>query len=84
MPEVFIGDDFYLRAFYELSTCRHISESLGVIPWRDIYTYTVFAKLEDDLIDPFIQVIRALDNAYLKWYVEHPPKPPGPTPPKKR
>lgn len=39
----------------------------GPIPWRDILTYAHFAKLEEDLIDPFIQIIREMDSGYLGW-----------------
>lgn len=41
--------------------------SLGSIPWRDSLRYAHHYGLEQDLIDPFIQVIRAMDVAYLEW-----------------
>lgn len=65
-PEPYPGDEFYLKAFYDLSSCRDIGMSLGPIPWRDILTYAIYSKLDDDLIEPFIQIIREMDSGFLE------------------
>lgn len=41
--------------------------ALGPIPWNVILEYAVYVKLEGDLIDPFIQIIRQMDAGYLHW-----------------
>ena len=61
------GDELYLRAFHDLSTCREMGMALGPIPWRDILTYGMFRGLDNELLDHFIQVIREMDAGYLKW-----------------
>jgi hypothetical protein len=61
------GDIFYISAFYDLSTCREIGMALGPIPWDKIYIYSHHKGLDEDLIDPFIQIIREMDAGYLNW-----------------
>lgn len=53
-----------------MNTCREVGSAMGPIPWRDILTYAQFSGLENDLIDPFIQIIREMDSGYLKWQIE--------------
>lgn len=77
MPEWFLerpllleGEQFYLEAFWELSTERAIGWSIGPIPWRAIRSYGYDAKLDDDVLRVFCRVIRELDEVYLKWQRE--------------
>ena len=66
-PLLLPGDQFYFNAFHELSTTRSIGFSIGPIPWDKIVSYAEIAGLDEDLRTDFQQVIRVLDNAYLKW-----------------
>ena len=61
-------DEFFMKAFWDLCTCRQYGQSLGPIPWRDIIEYARFSALDDDVTQLFIVVMRHLDNAYLKWH----------------
>lgn len=70
-PVLCPGDEFYIKAFFDLSSCREVGMGIGPIPWRDILTYAIFFGLEEDLIDPFIQIIREMDSGYLKWQDQH-------------
>ena len=67
-PYVLQGDEFYLSAFYELSTCRDVGWGVGPIPWRDIILYAEFAELDYELLSGFVQIIRALDTVYMGWH----------------
>ena len=69
-PPALPGDQFYLDAFYELSTTRAIGYSAGPIPWDKILSYADLAGLDEDLRADFQQIIRALDNAYINWLAE--------------
>ena len=60
------SDMFYLNAFNNLSTCRQIGMGLGPIPWDKIRDYALHVKLSPPIMDMFIQIIRYMDNAYLK------------------
>ena len=66
-PLLLPGDQFYLSAFHELSTTRAIGFSIGPIPWDKIVSYAASVGLDDDLQEDFHQLIRVLDNSYLKW-----------------
>lgn len=60
------GDDFYLRAFWELSSCRQFGEVMGPIPWNFLIQYAERAGLDAGMIRVFEVVIRELDEAYLE------------------
>lgn len=67
-PDIYPGDDFYLHAFYELSSCRQTGDSPGPIPWTCVTQYADRRELDWDISLYFERVIRTMDNAYLKWY----------------
>jgi hypothetical protein len=70
-PPMFRGDDFFLMAFFDLSTCRALSDSgPGPIPWTAIIEYSDRAMLELDVEAGFVRIIRALDFVYLEWYAK--------------
>lgn len=61
------GEEFYIRAFWDLDTCRTMGFALGPIPWDRIRDYAAVHQLDEDLIEPFIRIIRELDKAFLEW-----------------
>lgn len=74
-PHLYPGDEFYLRAFSELSTCRFMGfDGSGPIPWKDIVQYGLFSDLDEDLLKAFIRIIRHMDDGYLQWQREQRPK----------
>ena len=60
------GDDFYIEAFWELSSCRDFGMGIGPIPWHRIVQYGEWKKLDDGMMRLFIRIIRELDDAYVK------------------
>jgi hypothetical protein len=58
--------NWYLNAFYELSTNRSLGMSIGPIPWTAITEYATYHGLSRLTTDIFHIIIRALDNAYCK------------------
>jgi hypothetical protein len=64
-PEV-RGDDLYLSAFWELSSCRNFGMGIGPIPWNFIVMYGERKGLDAGMLDVFVYVLRALDEVYLK------------------
>jgi len=66
-PLLLPGDQFYLDAFWDLSTCRQMGMGLGPIPWKDILEYAQYKELDCDLVDMFFLTIRAMDRVYLDW-----------------
>ena len=73
-PDVLPGEEFYLKAFHRLSTCRLIGMSHGPIPWRDIVAYADRAGLNDRESDVLVEVIQTMDAAWLDY---HKPKDPS-------
>jgi hypothetical protein len=59
-PPLYPGDDFFITAFYELSTGEPI-------PWIDRMTYARHKCLEPDVADAFSHIIRGMDSEYMKW-----------------
>lgn len=69
-PELLPGEDFYMRAFWDLSTERQVGFTLGPIPGSLIDEYGSRNGLDFDTMDLFRAVIRMLDDAYIKWAAE--------------
>lgn len=61
------ADGFYLRAFWDLSSCRPSSFSVGPIPWNLIVQYAERYGLDEDIVESFIYIMRAMDKVYLDW-----------------
>jgi hypothetical protein len=67
-PDIGTGDDFYLSAFYELSTCRRYGNVIGPIPWNRIVQYGDRKQLDEEVCDAFVYIIREMDSSYISWY----------------
>jgi len=67
-PQVDILDEFYWRAFVDLSSCRVNGMGLGAIPWTAIRTYAKEYEVVD--FDFFYDVIRMTDEGYLQHIAE--------------
>lgn len=61
------GDDFYMRAFWQLSTERQFGQVIGPIPWSKIISYGERESLDYYMCSVFVHVVRELDECYLKW-----------------
>ncbi len=72
---------FYLKAFYDLSTCRSSGMGVGPIPWSAMIAYAEWYGLDRDVTEAFVDIIREMDSAYIEHTVEeqksrqHKPKP---------
>lgn len=64
-PPKFDGDDFYLSAWSQLSTCRPAGDFVGPIPWVAIREYAKHYQLEEDVAEVFIQSIIEMDAGFL-------------------
>ena len=58
-------DDFYMSAFWSLSTCRQMGFSPGPIPWNHVKEYAEYAGLDRENAFALEVIIRAMDEAYL-------------------
>lgn len=69
------GDDFYLRAFWELSSCRAFGMAIGPIPWHYVIQYAQHHGLDDRMTLVFEVVMRTMDEAYMKSLNDKPRTP---------
>jgi len=60
-------EEWFFRAFHDLSTCRDYSFGVGPIPWIAIDRYSERAGLDDVNHDCFVYLMREMDSAYLRW-----------------
>jgi len=68
-PDLFPGDDFFISAFYQLSSCRQDKGDIpGPIPWTAIVEYADRRGLYNETSLLLEMIIREMDNAYIKWY----------------
>lgn len=58
--------EFFVNAFWELSTCRSSGMGLGPIPLTAIFEYGRFYDCSDDLMEDLKQHVQMLDGVYMK------------------
>lgn len=61
------GDDWWLEAFGDLSSCRAFGQIVGPIPWTVRKAYVSRRGWDSGMIDAFHRVMRKLDDVYLKF-----------------
>ena len=66
-PHVLTGEEFYLSAFEELGSTRHLGMAIGPIPWTAMMDYAAFHRLSRENAIAFVRIIRIMDGEYLKW-----------------
>jgi hypothetical protein len=59
------GFQLYIEAFYELSSCRVSSMSLGAIPFTSIAEYAKIFEIDGEEFFEFLHYIRVMDNELL-------------------
>lgn len=69
-PDYTPSDVFYLKAFWDLHTCRSMGFGPGPIPWNHIVAYSEFAQLDCSNAHAFVDIMRQMDAAYLNWVDE--------------
>lgn len=60
------GSRIMARAYSELSTCRSGGFSVGPIPWMAMVHWCEYHRLEPDVADHLIAVIREVDAVTLR------------------
>lgn len=70
-PELLPLNEFYMRAFWELNTERPSSFTIGAIPVSKIREHGQNAGLSERLMPEFVGIVRAMDEAYIKWVREN-------------
>jgi hypothetical protein len=69
-PDCPPGLDYYMKAFWQLSTERSIGFSVGPIPASKIEEYGERRGFDRMTLENFIYIIRTMDAAYLDWLTQ--------------
>jgi len=65
-PELHIGLELFINAFFDLDTERQAGFSIGPIPWSKIKEYSEAYRFDEDLTEDLFYFVKALDNAHMK------------------
>lgn len=65
-PELHIGLELFLNAFFDLDTERQAGFSVGPIPWSKIKEYAVAFEFDEDITEDLFYFVKQLDNAHMK------------------
>ena len=68
-PELLPGEEWYLSAFWELSSERigSGSQTLGRIPWSRALMFGAYHGLEEPMLSAFWKYVSAMDMGYLQF-----------------
>jgi hypothetical protein len=64
-PQVWLGLELYLGAFFDLTTCRAVGFCEGPIQWTAIEAWAVAAELDKEQREDLHYFISRLDEKYL-------------------
>lgn len=65
-PELHIGLELFINAFFDLDTERQAGLSIGPIPWSKIREYATAFEFDQELTDDLFYFVKQLDNANMK------------------
>lgn len=66
-PELQLGLQLYLQAFFDLNTDRSIGFAPGPIPYSVIADYAAAHEFDTEQTEDLQYLIRSMDNGYFKW-----------------
>lgn len=66
-PPDFPSSDFYMTAFWRLSTTRQLGMTTGPLPWQHVHAYAIEAGLDPAMCEVFETVMYQLDDLYAEW-----------------
>lgn len=66
-PTLYLGLDFYFRAFLDLNTCRDMGMGRGPLPWTALVQYAGEMGLTGEDKEDFLYLLQKVDNDYLEW-----------------
>lgn len=62
-----VGDDFYMRSFWDLCTERQYGMGPGPIPRSKMVEYGQQAGLDEVMLEAFCAIMRAMDAVWMDW-----------------
>jgi hypothetical protein len=65
-PELHVGLELFINAFFDLDSERQASFSIGPIPWSRIKEYANAFSFDDEIQEDLFYFIKKMDNAHLE------------------
>lgn len=65
-PELIIGLQLYIQAFFDLDSDRNHQFAPMAIPWTSIKDYAVAFGLDEEQTEDMMFLVRKMDNEHLK------------------
>ena len=65
-PELHVGLELFLIAFFDLDTERQAGFSIGPIPWSKCREYANAYQFDEELTEDLMFFVKQLDNAHMK------------------
>lgn len=65
-PEVPMGLELYLGAFWDLSTCRQYGFGISPIPFTAIMDYAQAYEFSEDQTEDLVYYTKVLDKVYIE------------------
>lgn len=69
-PAIDEVDQWYLNAFWHLSSTRSHGMGQGPIPWDKTMEYADRAGLDAENARALALIVREMDSAYLAWHAQ--------------
>lgn len=73
-PQLRLGLELYLEAFYDLNSCRQSGWGLSPIPWTAMRDYAEAFDFDEDQAESLFHHVPVLDQAFRKYHEERKPK----------
>lgn len=65
-PELHLGLELFLNAFFDLDSERQAGFGIGPIPWSKIREYATAYRFDDELTEDLMFFVKQLDNAHME------------------
>ena len=73
-PQLYLGLELYLGAYFDLQSCRPSGWGDAVIPWLTVDDYATRRGLDDEQREDLQVIVRRLDEEYLSYRESKRPK----------
>lgn len=66
-PDLFLGNELYIDAFFHLNTSRNSTFDIAPITWFNIQEYCQLRGLDEETTEDMHFLIPRMDTEYISW-----------------
>lgn len=67
-PELRMGLELFMDAFFELNTCRQVGLGMAPIPWTSIKDYAEAYEFDADQTEDLFHHVRLMDHEFIRHH----------------